>query len=329
MCRLAAFPPNFKREDALDILLDMEGRNEDGVGSAHVENGKFVINKWPTSLSAVLKKGVKFLGHMPFDGWTIAHMRLASHGENKIRNTHPFPVDNWAICHNGVWSDHRIARLAMSNFVKFYGETDTEVAANLINQIGVKEFAKQINYGGVFLCLNRSGTLWAIKVSGDLELMKHGEQMVLASEFPTGTKILGDAWEGWYCFDKTGKYSSNFKKDKITYYQGGGCSIVPRAKNENPIYDPVTVRSFYTYPSSSSYYPCGGRMNDDNFQGQTNHANDFRGIDNVKTGDEKTEADKMEVTTPKKHKEDDILTAAERQAATRALRLLENSEFMP
>ena len=47
MCRVLALPPNFRRNDALDILEKMEGPNTDGVGMAYVKDRKFMIYKKP------------------------------------------------------------------------------------------------------------------------------------------------------------------------------------------------------------------------------------------------------------------------------------------
>ena len=103
MCRLAAFPPNFSQDKALEILLEMENNNLDGVGSAHVDpaTGNFVVSKFPISLSKLMEKGTPFLSHMAggnFNGWTIAHLRAKSQGEVAMRNTHPFIINDKCRC---------------------------------------------------------------------------------------------------------------------------------------------------------------------------------------------------------------------------------------
>ena len=208
MCRLAAFPPGFDRIEALEILASFENTNTDGTGSAYVKDGRFVVNKWPKPFSKVARK-YPFLGHMPYDGWTIAHLRAASHGENKVENTHPFIVGPWAFIHNGIWSEHEIARLIFGKQVKIEGETDSEVAAHLWNLVGPKVFAEKIDFSGVFMGLHRDGELWVAKTSGDLEVKALSkERVLLASEFDRekqGGHTL-DALQGWYHFDKEGHY---------------------------------------------------------------------------------------------------------------------------
>ena len=55
MCRLAAFPPEFERNEAFQILANFENNNTDGTGSAYVKNGQFVIDTrdWETQTGAL------------------------------------------------------------------------------------------------------------------------------------------------------------------------------------------------------------------------------------------------------------------------------------
>jgi predicted glutamine amidotransferase len=229
MCRLAAFPPHFSREKAIDILLQFEGCNTDGVGSAYLSNGKFIVDKHPTSLTDLLSAGHPFLGHMPYNaGWTIAHLRAASHGENAHRNTHPFIVGagnreagegEWCIAHNGIWSDYSVVKLALSKFVKFSGETDSEVAAELINLVGPKAFSEEVTFGGVYLSLNKNGDLWAVKTSGDLECFHRTDKTILLASDLDGRKYRR-AYEherGWYRYNKHGKYVAHAIKETSAY----------------------------------------------------------------------------------------------------------------
>lgn len=206
MCRLAAFPPKFPRQEALDILTNFENGNIDGTGSVFVENGSFVVNKWPKPLKTVIKHH-SFLDHMPYDGWTVAHLRSASHGGNSLHNTHPFVVGPWAIVHNGMWDDYKIVKLAMGDRIKTIGETDSEVAAHLWNQSGPKKFAKTLESGGVFMGLNLNGELWVVKTTGDLEIKAIEDRLLLASDLDYKKyDNCVKAFSGWYRFDSNGKY---------------------------------------------------------------------------------------------------------------------------
>ena len=120
MCRILAIPPGFSRDEAIRILSDMEAmKNRDGVGYAYLDGKKrFQIVKYPKSLSFVLRKHRPFLTHLPHDGWTLIHLRAASHGSVTMENTHPFEVGDWAVVHNGIWSDHWIASILMDKLGK-------------------------------------------------------------------------------------------------------------------------------------------------------------------------------------------------------------------
>lgn len=225
MCRLAAFPPGFSREAALEILKNFENNNVDGTGAAWVNHGKFVVEKYPKSLTKVLRRHKGFLDHMPHNGWTIAHLRAASHGKISVPNTHPFIAGNFVVCHNGVFSEYKVVKLALGNRTKFLGETDSEAATHLISTVGPKRFAENIDFSGVFLALNIRGDLWAIKTSGQLEIEPlKGERTLLASTFdPTVYEKPVTGNIGWYHFDRNGQYIKHRKiRDSYAMYNGCG-----------------------------------------------------------------------------------------------------------
>jgi hypothetical protein len=217
---MAAFPPNFPREEAINILKNFRYGNPDGTGYSYVRNGKFVTHKWPLPLKKVLKNE-KFLAHMPYDGWTIAHLRAASHGDISNENTHPFIIgDEWAFMHNGIWFEYNVVRLALEPFFDFKGETDSEVAAYLFSLAGPERFAEEIDTGGVFIALNKNGELWVVKTSGDLEIiMPESKIHVLASEFDMDAyPDRLDAFSGWFHFGKNGKYIEHHRMKKSHYF---------------------------------------------------------------------------------------------------------------
>ena len=232
MCRLACFPPNFPQDKALEMLLEIEASNTDGVGSVHLsENGEFVVNKYPTSLSKVMEKGTPFLHHMAngdFNGWTLTHLRAASHGAVAMKNTHPFIIDNkWGFVHNGVWSDYDVVKLALSKTIKFEGETDTEVAGHLFSIAGPKAFCETINSAGVFCGLRKDGALFIVKTSGSLEFNELPNKTIVAAsdikraEYPQAELIQS----GWYYFNKSGKLIKSSKKTTVftnSYNNAGG-----------------------------------------------------------------------------------------------------------
>jgi glucosamine 6-phosphate synthetase-like amidotransferase/phosphosugar isomerase protein len=246
MCRIIALPPRFNRLEAINILLAMEKCNTDGVGSVYVnETGEFVVEKYPTSLSSILKRKVDFLSKLEtHDGWTLVHLRAASHGANALRNTHPFLVGDRAIIHNGIWNDYWVASLALSYTHTFEGETDSEVAAYMINHIGVKAFSEYIEGAGVFMSLNKTGELEIIKTSGDLELVSRRDgTFIISSEFSEKYKRRVEAYEGRYTFTKNGKYKSHVAK--LT--DGYGMAATVKWKKTKALGEPVKSYKFSSF----------------------------------------------------------------------------------
>lgn len=205
ICRLACFPPYFPQDKALQILLDFESGNTDGVGSVYVKDNEFVVDKYPKSLSQILKKDFSFLSHMPYNGWTLAHLRAASHGCNAVRNTHPFVVGDMALVHNGIWSEYKIAKMVLNNNKEIIGETDSEIAAHVINRVGPKKFGKIVDYGGVFAVLYKNGEMCIVKTSGDLAALKWKKKTLLASELDFEYRRQKNVNEGYYRFGPDGK----------------------------------------------------------------------------------------------------------------------------
>lgn len=214
MCRLAAFPPGFPYAKAVQVLIDFRGKNDDGVGSARIVDGKTKIEKWPRSLDWVLDN-TDFLQFMPFDGWTIAHLRAASHGDKSYSNTHPFVVggknNQTAVVHNGIWTDYALVGEILSAAKATrepYGDTDTEVGALCAKLIGVDNFARIVTGGGVWLFLHTDGSLEVAKTSGELEVKKlENGACLLASTLGTNLVSAGDDVINSYIkFDKAGNY---------------------------------------------------------------------------------------------------------------------------
>jgi len=223
MCRLAAFPPHYPRDKALEVMKDMAGHNRDGVGSCYVRpDGKFELCRHPGDLDSLLSSEHKdkFLAHMPYDGWTIVHLRFGTHGGNTYENTHPFVVGEWAVVHNGVWMGYAGAKFRLKDALKLKGDTESEVAANLMSMYGPVKFMKEVKFGGVFLALNRNGSLWACKTSGELVRSVGDEPMILSSELSKKHKAK---WieNGRYRYNKLGKLTSKADTPE-TLFEGYG-----------------------------------------------------------------------------------------------------------
>jgi len=216
MCRLACFPPNFPRREALKVMAHMYLGNEDGTGSVYVKNGKFVVNKWRYSFETVVKGRYPLFDHMPYPGWTVAHVRAASHGSIRKRNTHPFLLGEWSMAHNGVFLEHKIVKAALSPHYQFSSQTDSEVALALWDAAGASKFIKAMD-SGVYMFLKKDGSLYTVVCNGgDLNIKRTRYGTLMASELDKDTyRNTKAVLEGWLKFDKKGKAKkSSYEEDK-------------------------------------------------------------------------------------------------------------------
>lgn len=200
----------YPAESAELLLRYLERGNKDGVGIGYLKDREYYTARAHWALSDVTNASEAFFGHMPSPSWTIAHVRLATHGEPAKRNTHPFTFKRFAVVHNGVFSEHALMRKMLKGKAALKGETDSEVAGYLLDEWGPKEFYESVSYSGVFLGLHRKGGLWAVNTGGDLKTLQTKYGTVVASDFPfvCPDKRLS---KGIYYFSKDG-----FKTREIT-----------------------------------------------------------------------------------------------------------------
>jgi predicted glutamine amidotransferase len=237
----------------------MEMRNKDGFGYSYINKGEIITYKWALSFTELLKRGYPLLNHMPGDSWTIMHMRAASCGAIAKENSHPFIIDKkWSICHNGSFREHGIVSFALSKFINLNGHTDSEVAANLIALTSPREFAlnDEIVQAGIYLCLNKNGTLEVIKSSGDLTLsVNKNKTVIVSSELSYLNYAQQSANRGWYKFNEDGTFakfverkwnSSSFKGQTWIgnggYYKHGASSHLGNVES----YSVAQQREFYS-----------------------------------------------------------------------------------
>jgi len=204
----------FPKKKALEIIEDFCRGNDDGTGSVYVKDGKFIVNKWNASFEEVVKRGLPLLDHMPFNGWTLAHVRAASHGAVTYNNTHPFVKGDFAMVHNGIFQEYAPVRAALAVDHTFRGQTDSEVAARLWQVVGRKNFIKTVDTG-VYMFLKRNGRVDVIcKSGGDLVYQNTKYGTVMASSLPLSYKRTLSILEGDLKLGKNGKIiNSNLEKD--------------------------------------------------------------------------------------------------------------------
>ena len=145
MCWIFAY--KWKKTDAQKILLHWLQRLEyRGYDSAWL----FVWNdNWETQLirsvwkvSALLEKTNKEIKKSDFNFW-IAHTRRATHGWITENNSHPHHNINkdFYLVHNGIIENyHKLKQELIVKWYTFYGETDSEVIANLLEDNRTGDF---------------------------------------------------------------------------------------------------------------------------------------------------------------------------------------------
>lgn len=214
MCRIVALPPGFTKQKALAIVEDFYIGNDDGTGSVYVENGEFKVNKYNFSFEEVMKKKLPLFDHMPYNGWTLAHVRAASHGKKTMNNTHPFIKGDCAMVHNGIFREYAPVKAALSATHTFDGETDSEVAAVLWQVAGKKKFIKAVD-SGVFMFLNRNGQVDVVcNTGGDLTFQRTRQGVVMASSLPDTYRRTQSVLEGHFKLGLNGQIiHSKWEKD--------------------------------------------------------------------------------------------------------------------
>lgn len=199
MCGIVAY---IGPKNAYPILLKglkrLEYRGYDSAGVALFKNNNIEVFK---------KKGkVTELENYCADKDTysnigIAHTRWATHGEPNDINAHPHTSMNglFTIIHNGIIENYeKIKKDLEKKGYRFYGETDTEILANLIEYMYSE--AENINaeqavryalsrvvgaYGLVVLCKNEPETMIAARKSSPMAIgIGEGEYFIASDATP-------------------------------------------------------------------------------------------------------------------------------------------------
>lgn len=199
MCGIVAY---IGPKNAYPILLKglkrLEYRGYDSAGVALFKNNNIEVFK---------KKGkVTELENYCADKDTysnmgIAHTRWATHGEPNDINAHPHTSMNglFTIIHNGIIENYeKIKKDLEKKGYRFYGETDTEILANLIEYMYSE--AEDINaeqavryalsrvvgaYGLVVLCKNEPETMIAARKSSPMAIgIGEGEYFIASDATP-------------------------------------------------------------------------------------------------------------------------------------------------
>ena len=173
-------------------LSVLEYRGYDSVGiAAQVADGTDVV-KCKGRIHALEEK----LRDEPVEGshCAIGHTRWATHGGPSDRNAHPHRSGNVILVHNGIIENYKALKETLAaKGVTFQSETDTEVAAALLNDnyqpgsdplAAIRATVAQLRgaYAFGILFSDRPGEVWVVRSGSPLILAKGKDGYYLASD---------------------------------------------------------------------------------------------------------------------------------------------------
>lgn len=173
-------------------LSVLEYRGYDSVGiAAQVADGTDVV-KCKGRIHALEEK----LRDEPVDGshCAVGHTRWATHGGPSDRNAHPHRSGNVILVHNGIIENYKALKETLAaKGVTFQSETDTEVAAALLNDnyqpgsdplAAIRATVAQLRgaYAFGILFSDRPGEVWVVRSGSPLILAKGKDGYYLASD---------------------------------------------------------------------------------------------------------------------------------------------------
>lgn len=185
-------------ESALPILVQglraLEYRGYDSGGVALESDGKIITVKAKGRISELEEKLKN--SPLPPSSCGIGHTRWATHGAPSDANAHPHSTEDVSIVHNGIIENYEaLSKELIALGYRFRSETDTEVAALLIDSIyrvcgdpsealftAAERMIGSFAIGAIFR--NHPGTVYAIRRDSPLIVAHCNGASFIASDIP-------------------------------------------------------------------------------------------------------------------------------------------------
>jgi glucosamine--fructose-6-phosphate aminotransferase (isomerizing) len=187
-------------KNALKVVLEglekLEYRGYDSAGVAYVtEDKKVSLSRAQGKLSALkdLLYKNEFNTHAILG---IGHTRWATHGKPSEENAHPHVAGRVSLIHNGIIENYVELRAELlKKGAKFLSETDTEVAAHLLNDFlsqglspldALKETCKKVrgSYAFVAIDSNSPDRMLVAKTATPIVIGVGEGEIIVASDIP-------------------------------------------------------------------------------------------------------------------------------------------------
>lgn len=188
--------------NSVDILMNglysLEYRGYDSAGISIVENDNIITFKSEgkiDNLQNIIDKNKKIESNIG-----IGHTRWATHGAPSDINAHPHSTARLSLVHNGIIENYKDIKSNLINkCYKFISETDTEVAANLIDYLyngnpllAIKKAIEIIegSYAFAIIFKDKLDKVYAIRKCAPLIVALGENENFIASDIPAILKYF-------------------------------------------------------------------------------------------------------------------------------------------
>lgn len=182
MCRIAIIYQGMPfLEELLTELIKANGGEGNGLGY-------FTPDGFPVLHKGVALTAKDICSLLPKDTYGLFHTRKASVGNISDDNCQPILIDrDTFLVHNGTWSDHKLARMAMLlqkqiDVAEFQNLSDTVILSKIIQVVGLS-FLDLVD-SGVFI-LFRKGAIRVYLHTGNFNAMRYHGWWFYATDFPS------------------------------------------------------------------------------------------------------------------------------------------------